>query len=176
MVIGLLGSAAGMLILMNVQSEPVGLAYAALYFGDPDMAEEVGELEERMDALVHDMRSVCVLAARHPLAPGEVFTIGGPRYTTLNELVRLIARTVGVPEPRLRVPYWPVYASSVVCERLFRVVGRSPPLYPRRVEFFSKDRAFDITKSQRMLGFEPAVDLEAGLARTAEWYRMRGLL
>src|SRR5918995_1719728 len=44
----------------------VDLAYAALYFGDPDMAEEVGELEERMDALVHDMRSVCVMAARHP--------------------------------------------------------------------------------------------------------------
>ena len=44
----------------------VDLAYAALYFGDPDMAEEVGGLEERLDALVHDMRSVCVLAARHP--------------------------------------------------------------------------------------------------------------
>ena len=44
----------------------VDLAYAALYFGDPDMAEEVGELEERMDALVHDMRSVSVMAARHP--------------------------------------------------------------------------------------------------------------
>jgi uncharacterized protein with PhoU and TrkA domain len=42
----------------------VDLAYAALYFGDPGMAEEVGELEERMDALVHDMRSVCVMAAR----------------------------------------------------------------------------------------------------------------
>src|ERR671918_384748 len=41
----------------------VDLAYAALYFGDPDMAEEVGELEERMDALVHDMRSVSVMAA-----------------------------------------------------------------------------------------------------------------
>ncbi|MEA3218260.1 MAG: hypothetical protein QOJ19_4416, partial [Acidimicrobiia bacterium] len=32
----------------------VDLAYAALYFGDPDMAEEVGGLEERMDELVHD--------------------------------------------------------------------------------------------------------------------------
>ena len=34
----------------------VDLAYAALYFGDPDMAEEVDELEERMEALVHDAR------------------------------------------------------------------------------------------------------------------------
>src|SRR5437763_15155026 len=44
----------------------VDLAYAALYFGDPDMAEEVDELEERLSELVHEMRSVCVLAARSP--------------------------------------------------------------------------------------------------------------
>ena len=50
----------------------VDLAYAALYFGDPDMAEEVGALEERMDALVHDMRSVCVIAARNPREADEL--------------------------------------------------------------------------------------------------------
>ena len=44
----------------------VDLAYAAVYFGDPDMAEEVDELEEQMSELVHDMRAVCVLAARSP--------------------------------------------------------------------------------------------------------------
>ncbi len=44
----------------------VDLAYAALYFGDPDMAEEVGELEERMSELVQDMRAICVLAVRSP--------------------------------------------------------------------------------------------------------------
>ncbi|MFQ5558442.1 MAG: potassium channel family protein [Acidimicrobiales bacterium] len=44
----------------------VDLAYAALYFGDPDMADEVGGLEETMSDLVHDMRGVCVMAARSP--------------------------------------------------------------------------------------------------------------
>ena len=44
----------------------VDLAYAALYFGDPDMAEEIDQLEDQMSGLVHDMRAVCVLAARHP--------------------------------------------------------------------------------------------------------------
>jgi uncharacterized protein with PhoU and TrkA domain len=44
----------------------VDLAYAALYFGDPDMAEEIDELEDRMSDLVHEMRAVSVLAARHP--------------------------------------------------------------------------------------------------------------
>jgi uncharacterized protein with PhoU and TrkA domain len=44
----------------------VDLAYAALYFGDPDMAEEVTALEDNMSDLVHEMRAVCVLAARQP--------------------------------------------------------------------------------------------------------------
>ena len=53
----------------------VDLAYAALYFGDPDMAEEVGELEETMSELVHDMRAVCVLAARHPREAEEMASV-----------------------------------------------------------------------------------------------------
>jgi uncharacterized protein with PhoU and TrkA domain len=44
----------------------VDLGYAALFFGDADMAEEVQELEERLNGLVHEMREVCVLAARSP--------------------------------------------------------------------------------------------------------------
>ena len=42
----------------------VDLAYAALYFGDPDMAEEVDELNDELHDLARDMRTVCVLAAR----------------------------------------------------------------------------------------------------------------
>ena len=53
----------------------VDLAYAALYFGDPDMAEEVDELEETMSDLVHDMRAVCVLAARNPREADEMASV-----------------------------------------------------------------------------------------------------
>jgi uncharacterized protein with PhoU and TrkA domain len=44
----------------------VDLGYAALFFGDRAMAEEVDELDERLDGLVHEMREVCILAARSP--------------------------------------------------------------------------------------------------------------
>jgi uncharacterized protein with PhoU and TrkA domain len=44
----------------------VDLAYAALFFADEQMANEVHELEERLNDLVHEMREVCVLAARSP--------------------------------------------------------------------------------------------------------------
>lgn len=44
----------------------VDLSYAALFFGDANMAEEVHELEERLSGMVHEMREICVLAARSP--------------------------------------------------------------------------------------------------------------
>lgn len=44
----------------------VDLGYAALFFSDADMAEEVLELEERLNELAHEMREVCVLAGRSP--------------------------------------------------------------------------------------------------------------
>jgi nucleoside-diphosphate-sugar epimerase len=124
---------------------------------------------------IDDLVEGFLLAGRSPHALGEVITIAGRRYTTLNELVALIARVLGKPRPRLRIPFAPVYAASVLCERACTLIGVSPPLYPRRVEFFSKDRAFDITKARRLLGYEPAVELEEGLRRTATWYRQAGL-
>jgi uncharacterized protein with PhoU and TrkA domain len=42
----------------------VDLGYASLFFADTRMADEVTELEERLTDLIHEMREVCVLAAR----------------------------------------------------------------------------------------------------------------
>jgi uncharacterized protein with PhoU and TrkA domain len=42
----------------------VDLGYASLFFADTRMADEVTELEERLTELIHEMREVCVLAAR----------------------------------------------------------------------------------------------------------------
>lgn len=125
---------------------------------------------------IDDLVEGFLLASRSEAAPGEVFTIAGPRYTTLRELVGLIADALGRPHPRWRIPYWPVYAAAVMCELVCRPLRVPPPLYPRRVEFFAHDRAFDFSKARALLGYEPRVDLEEGLARTAAWYRAQGLI
>ncbi|MEX0658108.1 MAG: TrkA C-terminal domain-containing protein [Egibacteraceae bacterium] len=44
----------------------VDLAYAAVFFGDDDLGREVLRLEDRMDAAVHELRVMCMLAARSP--------------------------------------------------------------------------------------------------------------
>jgi nucleoside-diphosphate-sugar epimerase len=125
---------------------------------------------------IDDLVDGFLLAGRKPEALGEVFAIAGEKYTTIGELVNLIAEVLGKPHPRWRVPFTPVYAAAVACEKLCRPFGISPPIYPRRVEFFHLDRAFSIQKAQRLLGYKPQVSLRDGLQRTAEWYRQQGLI
>jgi nucleoside-diphosphate-sugar epimerase len=125
---------------------------------------------------IDDLIEGFVLCGRHPHALGEVFTIAGEKYTTIKDLVNLIADVLKKPSPRWRIPFWPVYASAVVCEKTCRLFGVSPFLYPRRVEFFHLDRAFSIEKSKNILGYQPKVGLREGLERTAGYYRTANLL
>jgi uncharacterized protein with PhoU and TrkA domain len=79
------------------------LAYASLYFGDPDMAEEVGELEERMNDLVHDMRAVCILAVRNPREADGMASvlqvIGAIERIAndANDIARIVTHRLGIP-------------------------------------------------------------------------------
>ncbi|MEX2256922.1 MAG: TrkA C-terminal domain-containing protein [Acidimicrobiia bacterium] len=53
----------------------VDLGYAALFFSDEHMATEVQDLEERLADLVHEMREICVLAARSPRDAEEMSSV-----------------------------------------------------------------------------------------------------
>lgn len=125
---------------------------------------------------ISDLVEGIILCGEHPNALGQTFVLGGPRYTTLKELAEAVGRAVGRPVRRGRVPVAPVMAAAIVCERLCRPLGLEPPLFPRRLDFFLKDRAFSIAKAKRELGFQPKVNLEEGLRRTFEWYRQAGWL
>ena len=125
---------------------------------------------------IDDLCAGIRLCAERPEAVGQVFILGGDHHTTLNGLVAAVASAVGSSGPRLRVPMWPVMTAARLCEAICRPLGIEPPLYPRRVEFFSKDRAADISKARRLLGYSPRVTLEDGTRRTAQWYQAEGLL
>ena len=125
---------------------------------------------------IDDAVQVFLRAAVADAAVGEAFHACGPRYVTLNKLVAIIAKVLGAHPPRLRLPVWPVYLAGALAEAVFVPLGRNPPLYRRRVDFFTHDRAFSIEKAQRLLGYEPQVDLEQGIRATARWYESQGLI
>ena len=70
----------------------VDLAYAALFFADEQMAAEVHELEERMSDLVHEMREICVLAARSPREAEQMSSV----LHVVSAIERMATAAVGV--------------------------------------------------------------------------------
>jgi dihydroflavonol-4-reductase len=119
-----------------------------------------------VDDLVQGLR----LLGSHPAAVGEVFILGGERYYSLQTIAGMIAELLGVPRPRLRLPAWPFQMAGSVCEAICVPLGLEPPIYRRRVDFFTKSRAFSIEKARRVLGYQPQVPLETGLRCTLDWY------
>jgi nucleoside-diphosphate-sugar epimerase len=109
-----------------------------------------------------------------PAAAGRTYILAGRDVMTLAQLVALTAEIACVAPPSLRLPVWPVWLAGAICEGLCRPFGIEPPLYRRRVDFFTKSRAFDISRARHELGFSPAVSLREGIGRTLEWYREKG--
>lgn len=106
----------------------------------------------------------------------EVFIIAGAEYVPLNTLFKTIADALGVAPPRLHIPAWPVQLLGTIVEKVCIPLKIEPPIYRRRVDFFTKTRAFSIAKAKNILKYSPKISVEEGVRKTAEWYRENGLL
>jgi dihydroflavonol-4-reductase len=123
-----------------------------------------------IDDLVEGFR----LCGVHPAAANRTYILAGGEVTMLNALVGLVAEGAGVPVPTRHLPVWPFLAAGAVCEAVCGPLGIEPPIYRRRVDFFTKSRAFDITRARTEIGYAPRVGLREGIRRTLDWYREHG--
>jgi nucleoside-diphosphate-sugar epimerase len=123
-----------------------------------------------IDDLVEGFRQ----CAEHPAAGGRTYILAGPEVTTLKELMTRIATAAGVSGPRLHLPVWPFWIAGALCEAVCLPFGLEPPIYRRRVDFYTKSRAFDITRAREEIGYAPRVSLDEGIRRTLAWYRQHG--
>ena len=81
----------------------VDLAYAAVFFNDYDLAEEVEDLEKRLDVYLRRLREISMLAARSPEdaeAMGAVLHIAGAIEKigqAASDIARVIQAHLGIP-------------------------------------------------------------------------------
>jgi nucleoside-diphosphate-sugar epimerase len=123
---------------------------------------------------VDDLVEGFLLAGEHPDADGRTYILTGREAPTLRELVDEIAQVANVPPPRLRLPVWPFWLLGAACEAVCVPLRIEPPIFRRRVKFFTSNRWFDTSRARQELGFLPKVDLRTGLVRTLESYRQLG--
>ncbi len=128
--------------------------------------------------LVHvdDLTNAMLVAATHPVALNEVFIIGDLEPVTIDGMARIVAKHFNRKIKIIRLPIAPFFLVGDICELICRPLGLQPPIYRRRVAFYSKDRAFDVGKMQNILGFFPRHSNREGLQETADWYMEQGWL
>lgn len=125
---------------------------------------------------IDDLVDGFVLCGERPAAANRTYILAGGEVTTLNEVIAAIAEAGGVRPPRVHLPVWPFWVTGAICEALCAPFGIAPPIYRRRVDFYTKSRAFDISRARKEIGYNPRVGLRDGIARTLNWYREHGWL
>ncbi len=101
-------------------------------------------LQTRSFCYVSDMVAGLMAAMLDPKTRGEVFNLGNPDEITMLDLAAFVAEQLGSE-------------AGIV----FRPLPVDDPT----------KRKPDIAKAERSLGWSPRIDLEQGVARTAEWFR-----
>jgi nucleoside-diphosphate-sugar epimerase len=117
-----------------------------------------------------------LLAMEPERGNGEAYLIADEEYVGIEDLVRRVARALGTP---VRIPHYPVLplvAAGHVFETICKPFRITPPIFPRRVDWYRQNRAFRIEKARRDLGYQPRIGLDEGLKRTAQWYRQERYL
>lgn len=125
---------------------------------------------------VRDLARGFRLAAEKAGNTGEIYILAGAEPVELEQLFRRIAGHVGARLFPVRVPAWPVQLLGDVVETLCKPFGVEPPIYRRRVDFFTKTRWFDWSKARAELGYLPAGTLDDEIAAIVQSYRDLGWL
>jgi nucleoside-diphosphate-sugar epimerase len=124
-----------------------------------------------VDNLVDGVKRAAVTDA----GVGHVFTLTDGRAVPTREFFGHYARMLG----RRGVPAAPtalVAALAGAVSATERMRGREPEVTPAAVGYLARRGTYSIAKARRVLGYEPAVDLDEGMRRTEAWLRTRGLL
>ncbi len=125
---------------------------------------------------VEDLVGAMLLAAVEEKALGEAFIVGAREAIRLEDMAAIIARVYDNRLRVIRLPIGPFLLMGDICEFICKPLKIEPPIYRRRVAFYSKDRNFSTRKMQEVLGYQPLYENEDGIIESAKWYRDNGWL
>lgn len=125
---------------------------------------------------IDDLVDAFILSSGNENAVGETFIIGGKERKTLNELIDTISECLGKPSTKIHFPALPFQLLGSLCEKICIPLHIEPPIYRRRVDFFTKSRCFDTLKANNSKNFSPNISIQKGIQNTIDWYKMKMLL
>ena len=127
--------------------------------------------------LVHvkDLVDFMIYASQQDSTVGEVYLCGADEAIRLIDMIGRIADRLGTNPKILRLPATPFFWIGDLCEAICKPLGIEPPIYRRRVAFYTKDRSFDTSK-MRSTGYTNQYSNEMGIDELTDWYVKEGWL
>lgn len=125
---------------------------------------------------VDNLVDAFLLATEDGKGDGNAYLIADEEYVEIEDLVRRVGRSLEVDVRIRHFPVTPLVVAGHVFETVCKPFKITPPIFPRRVDWYRQNRAFKIDRAKRDLGYRPQVGLDEGLRRTAAWYREEGYL
>jgi len=125
---------------------------------------------------IDNLIDACMLAMEPGKGDGQAYLIADEEYVEIEDLVRRVAKALQVEVNIPHFPVLPVVVVGHIFEKICKPFGITPPIFPRRVDWYRQNRAFSIEKAKRDLGYAPRVGLDEGLRLTGIWYRGQGLI
>jgi nucleoside-diphosphate-sugar epimerase len=107
-------------------------------------------------------------AIRTPAADGETFNVTDGADTTYREYFDRLADISGQNRPR-SMPALFIKLVIWCTMTMQQILGRDVEATPAGVDFANRRYGYSIEKAKTLLGYAPAVDLDEGLRRTADW-------
>lgn len=117
-----------------------------------------------------------VIAQAPGIGAGEAYIIGDEEFFPIEELVKRVGKAINIEVSVPHFPILPLIIAGHICEKVCKPFGISPPIFPRRVDWFRQVRSFNIDKAKKELGYQPKVGIDEGLKRTGEWYIENGYI
>ncbi len=125
---------------------------------------------------VRDLAHAFLLAMQHTERNAEIYIIPGRSAVTLKQMADVIAEKLEVNKPWIHLPVKPMQWLGSFCEVICTALKINPPIYRRRVDFYTKSRNFDGSKAQDQLGFEASQDFSEEIDDIIQSYKSLGYI
>lgn len=129
---------------------------------------------QRSITYIDNLIQACLLALIHKKAPGEVFYIADKNVYTTKLILEAMAKALDRPLRCLRVPEI-IAKVSYYADRGLSGLG----FYNQMIHLCGEANwsvGVSIKKAEEMLGYNPEIELETGMANAIRWCRKEGLV
>jgi nucleoside-diphosphate-sugar epimerase len=141
----------------------------------------VGNGENRVQlAHVEDIVQGLLLPLGNSKAFGRAYIITAQTPITINRLVELVAKALGKPSPRWKIPRPIACLVALVLESCYaagwHVTGWEPIIAREKIQVMTTDRHYSIARAQDELGYKPRYDYSTGIDHFIQGLRQDSFL